>query len=1124
MANQRKVGLKIEIDGEAEYKKAIQNINKDNQRLNAELKTLAEQYKNNSDSMDYLVLKGEKLESRLIEQEAKVTLLRDALHKATEEFGATDERTTEWAIKLANAETELAKTKNAIDDNNAAIEENTTALEKNEKAVGGLGDQLDGLAGKLGINIPDAAKDALNGIDGFSVSTVASLSAVAGGVAAVIKVTKELYEMTKQAAAEADALLTRSAQTGLSTDLLQQLDYAQNFLDFDGLDRSLQNLTRSMGNATTESSKQKQAFKELGVEIYDENGKLRDNYAVFLDVIDALGDMDDKTRADIIANQLFGKSYAELKPLIEAGSGALKAYTDRAQELGYVLNEEAVRALGALDDAVQENETAVKALKNEIAADLAPLATDAVNLGTTIINGLRNTFEKADLGGAALNIARAYGTVYDAGTLVIGQAGELAVAEAAAAAEAEANAEKMNAASTSMQEAVQALADKYQEAQEKYRDMLDGQFGTFEDVSDKLLTETDRAAQKVGEFWNAAYEAAEKSIQGQFGLLDHAKTSYQQFANEYAAAWSATFQSVQGSVNGVYGLYDEAVGFSMKSAAEMETASNSQTQYWYWYTSTLEQVLATGITGVREWAEAVADGSNESAAALGGFLSSSRADQEAIIDGFFRMRDAEAEATDAITNLKTRGSLSMEEYATFMAEKADEIVSANQSQFEYWEEYEENLQAVLSSGVDGIREYVDQFTYGTKESVEAVAILAAATDEKKAEIIGSYQALQDKQEDVAQTYANLATAGAESSGELAESTESYAQRTVAALESQAQYWQEYNADFDALKARNIEGIDELAEKFMDGSAESKEALAELRSASDEEIAAIIQKMREVDTERGGLAATFAALDVDLSEQFAQIKGDFASAVQEIAGTAAAVDFTPFNTAVESSFSFLTETAKAGNEDMAAAYEDGTTKSQESLEELETVSAEKIEAIIETLGTTEQAKEEFTQRFDDMTEHTVTDLDQISEITVAFVEEFNGTIAMIDFSPFTDSVDSAFSFLEDRAWSSIDNVRAWLAELSAEIDAVEARAANVNVGHNAGGTDNWRGGLTYLAENGPELVDLPQGSRVHTAQETRQILGGGTDMRETEAKLTQAVSLLGQISAELSGLRMRGRMV
>ncbi len=1122
MANQRKVGLKIEIDGEAEYKKAIQNINKDNQLLNAELKTLAEQYKNNSDSMDYLVQRGEKLESQLLEQEAKVTLLRDALHKATEEFGTADERTTEWAIKLANAETELAKTKNAIDENNAAMDKNTTALEKNEKAVGGLGDQLDELGGMLGVHIPDMAREALNGMEGFSAGTVASMGLAAAGIGAAVKVTKELYDITRQAAAEADALLTRSAQTGLSTDLLQQLDYAQNFLDFDGLDRSLQNLTRSMGNATSESTRQAQAFKELGVEIYDENGKLRDNYAVFLDVIDALGDMDDKTRADIIANQLFGKSYADLKPLIEAGSGALKQYTDRAQEMGYVIDKEVIERLGRFDDALQENKTAIDTAKTELAGFFAPLFQSIVDGGTGAINVVRSLFGSdivqiiAESSNPLVNIVAQWAHLADA--YYDAKDAKDAFDESAA------DTPDLSAAITPMQEAVQALADKYQEAQAKYRDLLDGQFGLFEDASERLLTDSDRAAQKLGELWTSAYESAEKSIQGQFGLLDFARTSYQQFTDEYAKSWESTFQTVKSSVEGVWGTYEEAVGFSMKTAQEMNTAYDSQKHYWEWYDITLKEVLSSGIEGVREWAAATADGSEESAAALGGFLSATEEGRQIIVDSFFQMKAAETEAADAITDLKTRGSADMEAYAAEMREKSEELVESYKSQYEYLDEYEKNLEAVLSSGVEGIQEYVSQFAAGSAEAVEAVAILAASTDERKAEIVAAWLAVQEKTKDVSQDYGDMAIAGAESAEALAGSTESFMQRSNAALDSQLQYWQEYREDFDALKNRNIEGIDELAKKYMDGSAESKQALAELRYASDEEIAALIQKMREVAAERGDLGNTFAAMEVDLTGQLAKIKADWVAAVQEISGTAGAVDFTPFKTAVTLSFSYLTETAKTGNASMVTAFKDGNTGSQEELEKLKTGSADKIEAIINTLGTTEQAKEEFTQRFDDMTEHTVTDLDQISEITVAFVEEFNGTIAMIDFSPFTDSVDSAFSFLEDRAWSSIDNVRGWLAELSAEIDAIEARAANVNVGHNAGGTDNWRGGLTYLAENGPELVDLPQGSRVHTAQETRQILGGGTDMRETEAKLTQAVSLLGQISAELSGLRMRGRMV
>lgn len=48
----------------------------------------------------------------------------------------------------------------------------------------------------------------------------------------------------------------------------------------------------------------------------------------------------------------------------------------------------------------------------------------------------------------------------------------------------------------------------------------------------------------------------------------------------------------------------------------------------------------------------------------------------------------------------------------------------------------------------------------------------------------------------------------------------------------------------------------------------------------------------------------------------------------------------------------------------------------------------------------------------------------------------------------------------------------------------------NYGHNAGGTDSWRGGLTWVGESGPELVALPQGSSVYSAQDS-QNMGGDT---------------------------------
>ena len=46
---------------------------------------------------------------------------------------------------------------------------------------------------------------------------------------------------------------------------------------------------------------------------------------------------------------------------------------------------------------------------------------------------------------------------------------------------------------------------------------------------------------------------------------------------------------------------------------------------------------------------------------------------------------------------------------------------------------------------------------------------------------------------------------------------------------------------------------------------------------------------------------------------------------------------------------------------------------------------------------------------------------------------------------------------------------------------------VPVGKNASGTENWSGGLTWVAENGPELINLPGGTRITPAAQTRQLL-------------------------------------
>jgi hypothetical protein len=48
----------------------------------------------------------------------------------------------------------------------------------------------------------------------------------------------------------------------------------------------------------------------------------------------------------------------------------------------------------------------------------------------------------------------------------------------------------------------------------------------------------------------------------------------------------------------------------------------------------------------------------------------------------------------------------------------------------------------------------------------------------------------------------------------------------------------------------------------------------------------------------------------------------------------------------------------------------------------------------------------------------------------------------------------------------------------------------STGHNASGTPYWRGGRTWVGEAGPEIIDLPTGSRVWSHPESMRMMGGG----------------------------------
>lgn len=135
-------GLKIGLEGEREFKRAITDINREMRVLGSEMKLVASQFDKNDKSTQALASRNQVLTKEIETQKAKIETLKAALENSAASFGENDSRTKNWQIQLNNAGAEL--------------NELEKELKANNDALGEFGDAADG----AGDDAKDAAKDA----------------------------------------------------------------------------------------------------------------------------------------------------------------------------------------------------------------------------------------------------------------------------------------------------------------------------------------------------------------------------------------------------------------------------------------------------------------------------------------------------------------------------------------------------------------------------------------------------------------------------------------------------------------------------------------------------------------------------------------------------------------------------------------------------------------------------------------------------------------------------------------------------------------------------------------------------------------------------------------------------
>lgn len=196
-----------------------------------------------------------------------------------------------------------------------------------------------------------------------------------------------LVAMTVQASNFADNMLTASQQTGLSTDALQQMNYAAQRIDVP-METIISSVQKMKGHLDDSSG----VWEKLGVQVRDQAGNYRDIEDIFYDTVKALGEIENGTERDTLAMDVFGRSADELAGILDDGGQKLRALGQEASSIGGIIPEGELQTLGDFNDRLEEMKSKLQVIAVQAAVPIAealmPGLEALANVVTTVAQAL----------------------------------------------------------------------------------------------------------------------------------------------------------------------------------------------------------------------------------------------------------------------------------------------------------------------------------------------------------------------------------------------------------------------------------------------------------------------------------------------------------------------------------------------------------------------------------------------------------------------------------------------------------------------------------------------------------------------------------------------------------------
>jgi hypothetical protein len=230
---------------------------------------------------------------------------------------------------------------------------------------------------KVKITGEDQASQVFSNIEGKLKSFGSALESLAIGEAVL-----KMAQFVNKGIEAGDQLAKLSEKTGVSVEALSGLAHAATVagIGHEALEKNLSRLSKTMADAATGGKQSQSAFQSIGVAVTDTSGKLRPLEDVLGGVADKFQKAKDGPEKAAIAMKVFGKSGADMIPLLDKGSAGLAQMTEEAKKLGVFMSEEDAAAMEQFNQGLINIEEESKGLAQHFAEGLIPQVQELVDM------------------------------------------------------------------------------------------------------------------------------------------------------------------------------------------------------------------------------------------------------------------------------------------------------------------------------------------------------------------------------------------------------------------------------------------------------------------------------------------------------------------------------------------------------------------------------------------------------------------------------------------------------------------------------------------------------------------------------------------------------------------------